>query len=727
MEKISLFLQYTEIFKDWDFAKNDLALNSLYLRLRETVWWKCNNGHSYKVSIFSRIRSNGCKICNTKSKVLVAKKKLVNRRGSIFKIRPELENEWDYSKNKIKPNDLTIGSNEKVWWKCCLCSYEFEMVIKQRKKSKCPICTKKETAKDKRLEAVAKKGLSLFDEHPLLMEEWDLIKNKINPNEITSGSNYMAYWECKFGHKWIAKVYNRTGNESGCPDCKANTSKLEVFFLCELRHLFENVVWRNKFHGFECDIYIEDIDVGIEIDGGYWHSDKLESDTLKTKTFQNYNIELYRIREEKLPKIIGHTITYSSRDKKNDIFLNFLIVLKEKYLNKKINEYLKTKYQRGEKEYKKILSLLPTPAEGETLKIRYPELCIEWDYESNAPLKPEMFAWSSNAKVYWVCSKCNFKWEASINNRTGNKKSGCPSCYESIRGKKLRKSLLTIKGLSFADEFPEMIEEWDFELNEYTPKELLSNSNIKINFKCSKGHQYKKILQSVTDTLRKSNTRTPCPICYNDIMGENLTKHKIKKDGSLEKNHPELCKEWDYVKNKINPSEYHSGSDKKVFWQCSNNHSYEARINSRIAGIGQCPQCQSLSYIHPTLMKEWDFSKNNNFNPKTLRPNSKEVVWWKCEFGHSLEASIVTKAKSGICQTCASISHKFPKLMNQWDFSKNSMYDPKVLKPKSKQVVWWKCDFGHSSYKQMIASRTYEKKGCNECIIKKASRKSILK
>jgi hypothetical protein len=278
---------------------------------------------------------------------------------------------------------------------------------------------------------------------------------------------------------------------------------------------------------------------------------------------------------------------------------------------------------------------------------------------------------------------------------------------------------LNKSGASFADEFPKMIKEWNFDLNEYSPDELLSNSNVKINFKCSKGHKYEKTLQSVTETLRKSNTRTPCPKCYTEIMGDNLTKHKIINDGSLKDNHPILCEEWDFKRNKISPSKYHSGSDKKVFWLCPNNHSYEARINSRVAGIGLCPECQSISHLHPKLMESWDLLKNIDSNPKVLRPKSKKIVWWKCEFGHSLQTSIVTKTKSNLCQTCESISHKHQELMIEWDFSKNSDFNPEILKPKSKQIVWWKCIFGHDSYKQMIASRTAGKRGCNSCVNEK--------
>tara|TARA_R110001632_G_scaffold80212_1_gene179522 strand:+ start:1257 stop:3425 length:2169 start_codon:yes stop_codon:yes gene_type:complete len=715
MKKIQLHIKYPVIFEDWNINKN-ISYTNLKKDKRKPYWWKCKNEHSYKVSIYSRIRSNGCKLCGKTEKSLLMKKKLAIKRGSVLEIRPELRKEWDFEKNKIDPRDLTIGSNVKVWWKCFSCNYEWEMSVKARKKSNCIKCRKKEIVKEKQISAVKKRGVSLFEEYPLLMKEWDFVSNEINPNEISSGSSMIVGWICKFQHKWDAKIYNRTGNESGCPNCRASTSKLEVFFLCELKYLFKTVSWRKKYFGFECDIFIDDIGVGIEIDGGYWHKEKIESDTLKTKTFKANNIKLYRVRENNLPQIIGETISFSAKEKKIDIFLNFLNLFSEKYSILEFNKYIIEKKQKGIKEYKKILSHLPAPANGETLSYRYPKLVREWDLSKNHPLKPEMFAWSSNSKVHWICEKCKYEWEASINNRTKKKPSGCKSCYEKKLSETLRENLLSKKGISFADEYPNMIQEWDFHRNDYTPDKLLSNSSVTINFKCIKGHRYEKSLKAITNSL-KSNIKTPCPICYKDIKGENLTRQRIKKDGSLKDNYPKLCEDWSFKKNLLKPTNFHSGSDKEVFWECKKNHTYEARINARVKGIGLCPECKSINHIHPNLMKEWDFSKNIDFDSKKLKPKSKQIVWWKCKNNHSVQSTIVAKTKSGICQECKSISHLHPELMKEWDFSKNKEFDSKSLAPGSKKVVWWKCkENGHDIFRQMIVSRVSGKRGCKVCV-----------
>jgi hypothetical protein len=51
--------------------------------------------------------------------------------------------EWDYSKNKNKPEEYTPGSNKKVWWKCKDCGYEWEAQICNRNYGNgCPECSK---------------------------------------------------------------------------------------------------------------------------------------------------------------------------------------------------------------------------------------------------------------------------------------------------------------------------------------------------------------------------------------------------------------------------------------------------------------------------------------------------------------------------------------------------------------------------------------------------------
>ena len=58
---------------------------------------------------------------------------------------PELAKEWHPVKNgDLKPTDVTIGSQQKVWWLCPVCGYEWQGIIRGRTtlNKNCPSCKK---------------------------------------------------------------------------------------------------------------------------------------------------------------------------------------------------------------------------------------------------------------------------------------------------------------------------------------------------------------------------------------------------------------------------------------------------------------------------------------------------------------------------------------------------------------------------------------------------------
>lgn len=57
------------------------------------------------------------------------------------------------------------------------------------------------------------------------------------------------------------------------------------------------------------------------------------------------------------------------------------------------------------------------------LKTLRPDLALEWDYEMNAPIKPENVMSSSSKYANWICSY-GHRWSTKICNRSNGK--GCP-------------------------------------------------------------------------------------------------------------------------------------------------------------------------------------------------------------------------------------------------------------------------------------------------------------
>ena len=68
---------------------------------------------------------------------------------------------------------------------------------------------------------------------------------------------------------------------------------------------------------------------------------------------------------------------------------------------------------------------LPIVGEND-LATLYPQLLDEWDYESNAPKKPEDYTGGSNKSVWWKCPR-GHRWKAPIVSRTATR-CKCPYC-----------------------------------------------------------------------------------------------------------------------------------------------------------------------------------------------------------------------------------------------------------------------------------------------------------
>lgn len=594
MNDKSIKYTYPKISKDWDYEKNtDLNIINFSKTSKKSVWWKCENGHCYKVSIHSRIRSNGCKICNSPLKKENIRKSKLSKGLSFAKAKPELLSEWNYIKNSLSPENVSEKSHLLFWFKCKQ-NHEWQSTPQRRSRGDgCPICSRANQGARIRKARLEKTGINLFKKHPELLSEWDFSKNKIDPNDISPNSNLNAFWKCKFGHTWEAQIYNRTGNNSGCPFCKSSTSKLEVFILCEMSKLFKNVKWRSKIEGYECDILLKNDGFGIEIDGAYWHDNKLERDLVKHKIFKDNNIYLIRVRDSSLPKIDGDVVLYDKKTQYIDLVIGVLKIISKINPKLKFDKYILDRIQIGENEFKKTLSLLPAPTEKESLLFINPDLAEEWNFSKNNPLTPDMFTANSEKKVYWKC-KFGHIWEASIKNRH-KRNSGCPICYRDNAGNNLRKSLLAKKGISFAQSHPDMLREWDYTMNTFNPNEISAGSSVKIYWKCVNGHTW---LASVGSRTGKGYG---CPSCSTSKRSLSARAVRIKKTGSLDLTFPEIAKEWDFSKNIKLPKDFPPGSKEKVWWLCPKGHSWHGYIYKRTKNKKTCPVCLNESVLKPKL------------------------------------------------------------------------------------------------------------------------------
>ncbi len=133
--------------------------------------------------------------------------------NSLAEVHPELVAEWSDKNLPLTPDDITFGSNKKVWWKGA-CGHEWETSVKARSNGeKCPICSG--------ARVVAGINDLAYIRSRNWLKQWSK-KNKIKPTEVSIGSHKKVIWKCKLGHEWVATVKSRTINKTGCPYCSHN-------------------------------------------------------------------------------------------------------------------------------------------------------------------------------------------------------------------------------------------------------------------------------------------------------------------------------------------------------------------------------------------------------------------------------------------------------------------------------------------------------------------------
>jgi len=198
-----------KLSEEWHPTKNGkLSPKVVIAGSAKKVWWRCgkDSKHEWRATISTRNKGQlGCPICE--------KEKLIT--NSLANKNPLLASEWHPIRNgKLTAEDVTPGSDKKVWWKCDKGDdHEWEAIIKDRNKgSGCAICANYKTVFSN----------SLGHLHPNLAKEWHPTKNgKKTIYNTNPGTHSKVWWKCDKGddHEWQAVVKSRTNNDRGCPIC----------------------------------------------------------------------------------------------------------------------------------------------------------------------------------------------------------------------------------------------------------------------------------------------------------------------------------------------------------------------------------------------------------------------------------------------------------------------------------------------------------------------------
>lgn len=251
-----------------------------------------------------------------------------------------------------------------------------------------------------------------------LLHEWDYESNKKTPNEYTWCSGQKVTWKCSKNHNWKATISHRVTDNTGCPKCNSQTSFPEQAIFYYVKQAFPNSINRYVFNKTELDIFIPDINVGIEYDGFHFHQKKENKDREKNKKCNVEGILLIRIREKGL-NIFSDCKCIVRDNIESDITLTKCILELFDLLSKNIDIDVNRDKSLILLQYKKF-------KENLSVEKAYPELLLDWDKNLNQNLELKNFTKGSHYKATWKCHICGYKWKAEIKSRVRG--IGCNNC-----------------------------------------------------------------------------------------------------------------------------------------------------------------------------------------------------------------------------------------------------------------------------------------------------------
>lgn len=195
---------HPELAQEWHYKKNgDLRPENILPYSDQIVFWQCpdNPKHVYELDPGRRISDGqGCTICFKESLHTLDK-------------YPEALKFYDLKKNLgLKPEKVCLRS--KVWWRCPVAP-DHSWFALFRPVMRCRFCSKRKASSTSSLKAV----------YPKLAAQVHPTRNgKLTADKIAAHGEDYIWWRCSYDptHVWLARVMNRTVNESGCPDCWKN-------------------------------------------------------------------------------------------------------------------------------------------------------------------------------------------------------------------------------------------------------------------------------------------------------------------------------------------------------------------------------------------------------------------------------------------------------------------------------------------------------------------------
>lgn len=461
----------------------------------------------------SRYRSNTREIDTSELSKKWRKRVRKAPKPPLSRTHPEVAAQWHPFRNDpLGPDDLTYGSSKQVWWLCEVHpSHEWKTSVSNRclkngvQRCGCPFCSGHRACVTN----------SLRTHFPSIAAEWHPTLNKgRTPDNVTWGSNRMAWWKCEQGHEWQSKILWRTTDLSGCPYC-ANKLACEANALSTLSPDVAEE-WHKKKNG---KLTPQDVVVGSH-HAVWWQCRKDAQHqwnaTVRSRTVDGTGCPYCTGRKVTSTNNLATThpdIADEWHPVKNGTLTPWDVVPgSQKFVwwrcitNRKHVWRAKAVSRTRSRSGCPVCALKTRrqprkwPSAAYNFAKAHPQMAKEWHPTKNNGLKPNEVTPSSNKKVWWQCRKVKSHfWNTAICSRVRSN-SGCPYCA----GRKITRAN------SLTGRYPQIAQEWHPSKNgTLKPEECFTHSTTRIWWQCTQNRRHV-WQQAVNKRTMRLNS---CPKC----------------------------------------------------------------------------------------------------------------------------------------------------------------------------------------------------------------------
>jgi len=631
----SLADTFPDIAAQWHPTKNgDLTPDQVSAGNGRRVWWRCELGHEWDVTVSSRTRQGtGCPVHSGR--------KLLTGYNDLATMFPAVAAQWHPTRNGDRtPDQVLAGTTESAWW-CCDLGHEWEATVNDRTRrvQGCPVHSGRK---------VLAGYNDLGSRFPDVAKQWHPMKNgDLTPDQVLAGSHKKVWWRCERGHEWQATVGRRTSEGHGCPvhagrkvlagynglatmfpavaaqwhptrngdltpDQVSAGSGKRVWWRCALGHEWKATVNDRTTAGNGCPVHsgrkvlagYNDLATMFPAVAAQWHPTRNGDLTPDQVSADSGKRVWWRCD-------LGHGWQAT--------------------VNDQVSGGNGCPVHSG----RKVL------AGYNDLATTFPDIAAQWHPTRNGDRTPDQVLAGTNAKVWWRCDR-GHEWEAPVCDRT-SRGNGCP----------VHSGRQVLAGYNdLATLFPDIAKQWHPTRNgDLTPDQVSKGSQKKVWWRCEEGHEW----EATMDNRTRQGSGCPVHAGRKVLAGYN----------GLATMFPAVAAQWHPTRNgDLTPDQVSAGSGKRVWWQCDQGHEWQATVGSRTSqGVG-CPVhagqkllsgYNDLGTRSPDVAAQWHPTRNGDLIPDRVLAGTDAKAWWRCELGHEWEATVGRRTSQGSgCFTCNS-------------------------------------------------------------------------